>query len=115
MSKHSFLWPDQLPAIDEAKVAIGDARIEDGSPIRHMTSSEGDFANTPAANLLTTADEMAHFMIAHMNGGTYAGNRILSDAGIAAMHGPYRQPVNDWYKASNMRNDTRLWVFLARH
>jgi CubicO group peptidase (beta-lactamase class C family) len=111
MAHSSFLWPAELPAIDEARVAIGDARLDDGSPIRHMTPNEGDFANTPAANLLTTADEMAHFMIAHLNGGIYAGNRILSAAGIAAMHEPYRQPVSDWYKASNTKNDTGYGFF----
>lgn len=111
MAQSSFLWPVQLPAIDEAKVAIGDARMDDGDPIRHMTPSEGDFANTPAANLLTTAEEISHFMIAHLNGGEYAGTRILSAAGIATMHEPYTRPVNDWYRAPNMKNDVGYGFF----
>ncbi len=111
MVTSSFLWPDQLPAIDEAKVAIGDARIDVGYPIRHMTSNEGDFANTPAANLLTTAEEMTHFMIAHLNGGEYAGKLVLSAHGVAAMHEPYKQPVNDWVKAPNMKNDVGYGFF----
>ena len=111
MNRSSFLWPDQLPADDEAQVAIGDARIDVGYPIRHMTPSEGDFANTPAANLLTTAEEIAHFLIAHLCGGEYATTKLLSAAGIAAMHEPYKQPVNGWYKAANMKNDVGYGFF----
>jgi CubicO group peptidase (beta-lactamase class C family) len=111
MVTSSFLWPDQLPAADEARVAIGDARTDEGYPIRHMSASEGDFANTPAANLLTTAEQMTHFMIAHLNGGEYAGKRLLSSAGIEAMHEPYKQPVNDWVKATNMKNDVGYGFF----
>ena len=111
MTQSSFLWPDQLPAIDEAKVAIGDARIDVGYPIRHMTPEEGDFANTPAANLLTTAEEMSHFMIAQLDGGVYSGTRILSAASIAAMHEPYKNPVNDWAKAPNMKDDVGYGFF----
>jgi CubicO group peptidase (beta-lactamase class C family) len=85
--------------------------MDDGYPIRHLTPSEGDFANTPAANLLTTANEIAHFMIAHLNGGEYSGTRILSPSTIAAMHEPYQQPVNDWSKASNMKNDMGYGFF----
>jgi CubicO group peptidase (beta-lactamase class C family) len=111
MTQSSFLWPDQLPGIDQAKVAIGDARIDVGYPIRHMTPEEGDFANTPAANLLTTAEEMSHFMIAQLNGGVYRGKRILSAASIAAMHEPYKNPVNDWAKAPNMKDDVGYGFF----
>jgi CubicO group peptidase (beta-lactamase class C family) len=111
MVTSSFLWPDQLPAVDEAKVAIGDARIDIGYPIRHMTPSEGDFANTPAANLLTTVEEMSHFMIAHLNRGEYANKRVLSALGVEAMHEPYKQPLNDWVKAPNMKNDVGYGFF----
>lgn len=111
MMTSSFLWPDQLPASSEARVAIGDARIDVGYPIRHLTPNEGDFANTPAANLLTTAEEMTHFMIAHLNGGEYGGRRLLSATGMAAMHEPYKLPVNHWVNASNMKDDVGYGFF----
>ncbi|PSN05821.1 serine hydrolase, partial [filamentous cyanobacterium CCT1] len=40
----------------------------------------------PAASLASTATDMAHFMIAHLNGGEYQGSRILSPEAIADMH-----------------------------
>jgi len=94
MVQSSFLWPDQLPEVDEAKVAQGYARAETGGPIRHLTPTEGDFANTPAANLLTTGNEIAHFMLANLDGGEYDGHRILSPVGIADMHEPWKSAAN---------------------
>jgi CubicO group peptidase (beta-lactamase class C family) len=40
----------------------------------------------PAGSLAATADDMAHFMIAHLQDGEYHGNRILSDAIAEEMH-----------------------------
>jgi hypothetical protein len=40
----------------------------------------------PAGALSSSAQDMAHFMIAHLQGGEYAGNRILSAATAARMH-----------------------------
>ena len=40
----------------------------------------------PAGGLSSTAEDMAHFMIAHLNNGEYHGNRILSSAIAQQMH-----------------------------
>jgi CubicO group peptidase (beta-lactamase class C family) len=40
----------------------------------------------PAGSLSATADDMAHFMIAHLQDGEYHGNRILSSAIAEEMH-----------------------------
>src|SRR5205823_5029579 len=41
---------------------------------------------TPAGSLSSTAEDMAHFMIAHLQDGEYNGNRILSAATARKMH-----------------------------
>ena len=44
----------------------------------------------PAGSMSASADDMAHFMIAHLQGGEYHGNRILSAATAELMHNsPY--------------------------
>ena len=40
----------------------------------------------PAASLLATGEDMAHFMVAHLNGGEYRGTPVLAPATIARMH-----------------------------
>ncbi len=40
----------------------------------------------PATTLMTTADDMARFMIMHLNNGSYAGQRVLDDRTIRMMH-----------------------------
>jgi CubicO group peptidase (beta-lactamase class C family) len=40
----------------------------------------------PAGSMSASADDMAHFMIAHLQDGEYDGNRILSKAAAALMH-----------------------------
>jgi hypothetical protein len=40
----------------------------------------------PAGSLSSPAEDMAHFMIAHLQGGEYNGNRILSAATAEEMH-----------------------------
>jgi CubicO group peptidase (beta-lactamase class C family) len=44
----------------------------------------------PAGSLTTSADDIAHFMIAQLGDGTYGGGRILQPATLATMHA--RQP-----------------------
>ena len=39
-----------------------------------------------AAGLYTTAEDLSHFLIAHMNGGVYKGRRILNESNIRLMH-----------------------------
>ncbi|MEO7027115.1 MAG: serine hydrolase domain-containing protein [Caulobacteraceae bacterium] len=42
----------------------------------------------PAGSLAATGDDMARFMIAHLNGGAYGGARIHSQATAQQMHAP---------------------------
>ncbi|WP_142384737.1 serine hydrolase domain-containing protein [Bacillus sp. M6-12] len=41
-----------------------------------------------AGYLISSAEDMAHFLIAQMNDGRYKGTEVLSDASIAQMHKP---------------------------
>ena len=43
-------------------------------------------AGAPAAPVRATATDMAHFMIAHLDGGRYDDARILDGASVEAMH-----------------------------
>ncbi len=43
-------------------------------------------AMLPSGFLISSAQDMAHFMIAQLNDGQYNGQRVLSAQGIAAMH-----------------------------
>jgi len=40
----------------------------------------------PAGFLLSSAEDMAHYLIAHLNGGWYGGTSILSPDGVAELH-----------------------------
>lgn len=42
----------------------------------------------PAGFLISTAEDMAHYLIAQMNGGQFEHTAVLSPAGIAALHAP---------------------------
>jgi CubicO group peptidase (beta-lactamase class C family) len=41
---------------------------------------------TPAGFLISSAEDMAHYLVAQLNGGRYCGNHVLSPAGIATLH-----------------------------
>jgi CubicO group peptidase (beta-lactamase class C family) len=43
---------------------------------------------TPAGFLISSAEDMAHYLIAHLNGGAYDGQQVLSPAGLATLHAP---------------------------
>jgi CubicO group peptidase (beta-lactamase class C family) len=42
----------------------------------------------PAGFVISSAEDMAHYLIAHVNAGRYQGAQILSPAGIADLHRP---------------------------
>ncbi len=48
----------------------------------------------PAQWLCSSADDMAHWMIAHLNDGQYHGRSILSPAAMRQLHQP---PAGGWY------------------
>ncbi|MGC9554048.1 MAG: serine hydrolase domain-containing protein [Thermoplasmatota archaeon] len=45
-----------------------------------------DMLHYPAGGLRTTVVDLSHFLVAHMNGGMYAGKRLLSPGSVEAMH-----------------------------
>ncbi len=87
MRRSTFLLPSQLPAQRASNFAASYA-IENGVS-RRMKFDEGDFSVAPAANLLTTGNDMARFMIAHLQNGQYKNTRILSEASAKQMHEPW--------------------------
>lgn len=62
----------------------------------YRTASDGELQPfevvhpAPAGGMSSTATDMAHFMIAQLEGGSYDGARILQPATVAAMHTPQR-------------------------
>ena len=49
----------------------------------HYTPSQ-----LPSGYVMSSAEDMAHFLIAQLNGGRFGASRVLSAEGIAAMHAP---------------------------
>lgn len=47
-----------------------------------------DVPQAPSGFLIASAEDMAHFLIAQLNGGRYGSATVLSPQGIAAMHAP---------------------------
>lgn len=43
---------------------------------------------TPSGFLISSAEDMTHYLIAQLNEGTYDSNRVLSPAGIVTLHAP---------------------------
>jgi len=41
---------------------------------------------SPAGGLITSVEELSHFLIAHMNGGIYQGVQILNESSVDLMH-----------------------------
>ena len=55
----------------------------------------------PCGGLLTNINDLSHFLIAHMNNGTYKNNRILNESTIHEMHTiqyPESQPYFNLFK-----------------
>ncbi len=42
----------------------------------------------PSGYLISSAEDLTHYLIAQVNGGTYAGTPVVSPAGVAEMHRP---------------------------
>jgi CubicO group peptidase (beta-lactamase class C family) len=79
MRHSSFSQP--LPAALQPLVSKGYKQASDGIPKPY------EYINlAPAGSLAATADDMAHFMIAHLQNGAYDGNRILRDETAVQMH-----------------------------
>ena len=50
-----------------------------------MPYNRGEF---PAGFINASAEDMAHYLIAHLNGGGYGATSVLSQAGVAELHRP---------------------------
>lgn len=86
MTHSSFRQP--LPASLEPFMATG-YRVGSGDaePFEYV-------GPRPAGSMSASADDMAHFMIAHLQDGEYHGNRILSAATAQLMHdSPYADGI----------------------
>jgi CubicO group peptidase (beta-lactamase class C family) len=46
---------------------------------------------TPSGYLISSAEDMAHYVVAQLNDGTYADRQFLSSQGIATLHSPGAQ------------------------
>ncbi len=44
--------------------------------------------DVPAGYLISSAEDLTHYLIAQMNGGRFGSATVLSSAGIATMHAP---------------------------
>ena len=54
-------------------------------PVPNLSIPPGSL---PSGQLISSAEDMAHYLIAHLNGGFYCGKQIISEAGIAELtHG----------------------------
>ncbi len=52
------------------------------------------YGNLAAGELISTAEDMAHYLIAHLNGGRYGETQILSAAGMEELHRGAAEFVN---------------------
>jgi hypothetical protein len=74
------------PAAQQNGLAVG-YRYWFGRPIPapNLSIPRGSLA---AGQLISSAEDMAHYLIANLNGGRYGGTPILSETGIAELHRP---------------------------
>jgi len=49
-------------------------------------ADEGAILLAPASSMISTVTDMSHFLMAHLNGGSYAGAQLLSEASVREMH-----------------------------
>ncbi|HSB91379.1 MAG TPA: serine hydrolase domain-containing protein [Anaerolineales bacterium] len=52
-------------------------------PAPDLPLSHGSIAS---GQLISCSEDMAHYLVTHLNGGRFDGHRILSEAGVAEMH-----------------------------
>jgi CubicO group peptidase (beta-lactamase class C family) len=65
-------------------------------------------SSTPSAGILSSAEDMAHYLIAHLNEGHYKDASILSAEGIAKLHTPGSE-INHWVGYAMGWNVLPLW------
>jgi CubicO group peptidase (beta-lactamase class C family) len=78
MTRTGFCLPD-LPIEDVAFPYLYQNRTYEKLPHYQLL-------HYPIGGLMTTVDDLSHFLIAHMNHGVYNGTRILQDETVSLMH-----------------------------
>jgi CubicO group peptidase (beta-lactamase class C family) len=69
-----------------------------GRPVATELSYNRAFV--PAGFISASAEDMAHYLIAQLNGGAYGSARVLSAAGVAELHRPAIAMSGHWADAS---------------
>ncbi|HLM20989.1 MAG TPA: serine hydrolase domain-containing protein [Propionibacteriaceae bacterium] len=73
-------------------------------------------AAMPSSYLISSAEDVTHFLIGQLNGGTYDAASVLSPAGIAAMHQPaVREGDRDIFYGMGWESRTLAGVPVVRH
>ena len=66
--------------------------------------------------LISSADDVTHFLISQLNGGTYDAASVLSPAGVTAMHQPaVREGDRDIFYGMGWESRTLAGVPVVRH
>ena len=73
-------------------------------------------AAMPSSYLISSAEDVTHFLLGQLNGGTYDAASVLSPAGIAAMHQPaVREGDRDIFYGMGWESRTLAGVPVVRH
>lgn len=80
--EHSFVSQDEA---QRAGMASGH-QLWFGYPVATTLPHEAD--RLPTAALIGSAEDLAHYLIAQLNGGRYAGAGVVSPAGMEELHRP---------------------------
>jgi CubicO group peptidase (beta-lactamase class C family) len=73
-------------------------------------------AAMPSSYLISSAEDITHFLIGQLNGGTYDAAAVLSPAGVAAMHQPaVREGERDIFYGMGWESRTLAGVPVVRH
>ena len=73
-------------------------------------------AAMPSSYLISSAEDVTHFLISQLNGGTYDAASVLSPAGVAAMHQPaVREGDRDIFYGMGWESRTLGGVPVVRH
>lgn len=69
-------------------------------------------AHVPSGYIISTAEDMTHYLIAQLNGGRYGGRHVLSAEGTITMHTPPTAEVSD-RAASDLRGSYAMGWFVT--
>jgi len=81
--RHSYVTRE---AARESRAMSSGHRLWFGLPVAAALPEEPD--RLPTATLISSAEDIAHFLIANLNNGQFGANQVLSPAGMAELHRP---------------------------